>query len=84
MNEDSTLTKQLVQYHIARLKDKSPQARMTAIRELVLLGDAEALDAFRDIFENDPDEDVRKAAQQGGRELFKAIRAQQQAEDASA
>ncbi len=72
--------KQIVEYHISRLKDKSSQARMNAIRELVLLEDADALDALKDVFKNDIDEDVRKAAQQAGRELFLKIRAKQESE----
>ncbi|GAB5492129.1 MAG: hypothetical protein Phog2KO_23440 [Phototrophicaceae bacterium] len=72
--------KQIVEYHIARLKDKSTQARLNAIKELVLLEDADALDALKDVFKNDIDEDVRKAAQQAGRELFLRIRAKQESE----
>ncbi|MEL6403386.1 MAG: HEAT repeat domain-containing protein [Chloroflexota bacterium] len=78
------MSKQIVEYHLARLKDKNPQARINSIKELVLLGDVVALEALRAVFENDPDEDVRKVAQNAGRELFKKIRAQsEQAEDAS-
>lgn len=78
------MSKQIVEYHIARLKDKNPQARIKSINELVLIGDASALEALREVFENDADEDVRKSAQSAGRELFKKIRAQsEQAEDAS-
>lgn len=72
--------KQIVEYHISRLKDKSPQARLNAIRELVLLEDADALDALKDVFKNDIDENVRKVAQQAGRELFLKIRAKQESE----
>ncbi len=72
--------KQIVEYHISRLKDKSPQARLNAIRELVLLEDADALDALKDVFKNDIDENVRKVAQQAGRELFLKIRAKQEGE----
>jgi len=69
--------KQIVEYHISRLKDKSPQARLKAIQELVLLEDADALDALKDVFETDSDEDVRKAAQKAGRELFLKVRAKE-------
>jgi len=64
------VSKRLVEYHISRLKDKSPEARIKAIQELVLLEDISALDALQEVFRNDPDEEVRKAAQQAGRELF--------------
>ena len=70
--------KQIVEYHISRLKDKSPVARLRAIQELVLLEDGDALDALKDVFETDSDEDVRKAAQQAGRELFLKLRAKEQ------
>ena len=72
--------KQVVQYHIARLKDKSKDARLKTINELVLLEDADALEALKDVFKNDVDEDVRKAAQQAGRELFLKVRAKQESE----
>ncbi|MGJ3238947.1 MAG: HEAT repeat domain-containing protein [Anaerolineae bacterium] len=66
--------KQIVEYHIARLKDKSPEARLKAIQELVLLESGDALDALKDVFENDSDEEVRKAAQHAGRQLFLKVR----------
>lgn len=64
------MSKRLVEYHISRLKDKSPEARIKAIQELVLLEDISALDALQEVFRSDPDEEVRKVAQQAGRELF--------------
>jgi HEAT repeat protein len=64
-------TKKLVEYHIARLQDKSPEARIKAIRELELLGDPDSLEALQDVFKNDSDPDVRKAAQEAGRTLWK-------------
>lgn len=72
--------KQIVEYHISRLKDKSAQARLNAIQELVLLEDIDALEALKDVFKNDVDEEVRKAAQHAGRELFLKIRAKQESE----
>ncbi|MCA9912689.1 MAG: HEAT repeat domain-containing protein [Anaerolineae bacterium] len=69
------MTKQLVQYHISRLKDKNAVARLDAIRELVLLADGDALDALKEVYEKDPDEEVRRAAQQAGRDLYFKIRA---------
>lgn len=69
--------KQIVEYHISRLKDKSATARLKAIQELVLLEDRNSLDALKEVFENDVDEDVRKAAQQAGREIFLKLRAKE-------
>ncbi|MDX1991483.1 MAG: HEAT repeat domain-containing protein [bacterium] len=60
----------LVDYHINRLKDKNPDVRLKAIRELELLGDAGALEALKSVFEQDEDVDVRKAAQEAGRVIF--------------
>lgn len=73
------MTKQLVQYHMSRLKDKNATARLDAIRELVLLEDGDALDALKEVFENDPEEEVRKAAQDAGRDLYRKIRAKSDA-----
>lgn len=72
------MSKRLVEYHISRLKDKSPEARIKAIQELVLLEDISVLDALQDVFKTDPDEEVRKAAQQAGRELFLKSKAKEQ------
>ncbi len=69
------MSKQLVQYHMSRLKDKNAVARLDAIRELVLLEDGDALDALKEVYENDPDEEVRRAAQKAGRDLYFKLRA---------
>lgn len=69
----------MVEYHIARLKDKRASIRLDSIKQLVLLQATEALEVLKEIFENDPDADVRKAAQQAGREIFlKSKESQQQ------
>jgi HEAT repeat protein len=65
-----TANKRLVEYHIARLQDKSPAVRLKAISELALLPDPDGLEALRAVFENDADLDVRKAAQEAGRAVF--------------
>lgn len=69
--------KQIVEYHISRLQDKSPEVRIKAIKELVLLKDSDALTALEQVFKTDGNEDVRKAAQQAGREIFLANRAEE-------
>jgi HEAT repeat protein len=68
------VNKQLVNYHINRLKDKNPQVRMNSIEELKHLNDADALQPLEDLYKNDPDADVRKAAQEAGRTIFLANR----------
>jgi HEAT repeat protein len=60
----------LVEYHILRLKDKSPDVRLKSINELRLIGDPAALDPLKELYMSDPDPDVRKAAQSAGREIF--------------
>ncbi|MEM9950669.1 MAG: HEAT repeat domain-containing protein [Chloroflexota bacterium] len=69
--------KQIVEYHISRLQDKNPEVRLKAIKELVLLNDVAALSALEEVFKNDSNEDVRKVAQQAGREIFLANRAKE-------
>jgi HEAT repeat protein len=66
----TAVNKRLVAYHIARLQDKSPDIRLKAINELVLLADPEALEALKDVFKNDADIEIRKAAQEAGRLIF--------------
>ncbi len=62
--------KKLLAYHLHRLKDRDPQVRLASVHELELLGDVEALSALRQLFENDPSVEVRKAAQAAGRKLY--------------
>lgn len=65
-----SVNKKLVAYHIARLKDRSVEVRLSSIQELAELGDPEALQALQDMFRSDPDVDVRRAAQEAGRAIF--------------
>lgn len=80
MQSDRSI-KQLVHYHISRLQDKNPAARLKAINELALLGDPEALDALKAVYRDDVDADVRKAAQDAGRVIFLKQREQNEAHD---
>jgi HEAT repeat protein len=63
-------TKRVVQYHIARLKDKRPDIRLQAIRELELLADPDALAPLKVVYTNDEDPEVRRVAQEAGRTIF--------------
>lgn len=65
-----TTNKKLVSYHMSRLQDKSAEARLKAIQELELLADPDSLPALKEVYENDSDVDVRKAAQEAGRRIF--------------
>lgn len=66
----TTSVKRIVAYNISRLKDKSRDVRLKAIQDLTQYPDEEALDALKLVVEKDPDVEVRKAAQEAGRELF--------------
>lgn len=67
--------KRIIEYHVGRLQDKSPDIRLKAIQELELLEALEALEALQDLYHNDPESDVRKAAQKAGRSIFLKHRA---------
>jgi HEAT repeat protein len=64
------MVSRLVEYHIQRLKAKDPAVRLRSIEELRLLGDPAALPALEQVFRNDDDPEVRKAAQRAGREIY--------------
>ena len=67
-----TATEQrLIAYHVARLKDKNPQVRLASIEELLLLEATDALSALEELFRTDTDIEVRKAAQEAGKVLFR-------------
>jgi HEAT repeat protein len=65
------VSKKLVAYHIARLRDRSAEVRLRSIQELAQLGDAEALQALRAVYEHDSVPEVRQAAQEAGRAIFR-------------
>lgn len=65
-----SLNKKIVDYHIARLQDKSAEVRLKSIQELRDLGDPQALAPLESLFRTDPDPTVRKAAQEAGRAIF--------------
>ncbi len=60
----------LVEYHIMRLKDKNMDVRLKSINELRLLGDPAALEPLEQLYRSDPEPEVRRAAQDAGREIF--------------
>ncbi len=64
------INRRLVDYHMMRLSDKSREVRLKSIQELRLLCDVAALDVLKQVYANDIDPDVRKAAQEAGREIF--------------
>jgi len=65
-----SLNKKLVGYHLGRLKDKNVAVRLKSIAELKELGDPEALETLQEVYKNDSDVEVRKAAQEAGRAIF--------------
>lgn len=64
------VNRRLVDYHIMRLSDKSRDVRLKSIQELRLLADPAALEALEKVFATDDDPEVKKAAQEAGREIF--------------
>jgi len=60
----------LVEYHIMRLQDKSMEVRLKSINELRLIADPAAMEPLEQLFRTDPEAEVRKAAQEAGREIF--------------
>jgi len=62
--------KKVIEYHISRLQDKNPGVRLKAIKELEIIGAQEALEPLKSLFQSDPDNEVRKAAQAAGRAIF--------------
>mgnify|MGYP005835767989 CR=1 FL=1 len=65
------MRQKLIDYHVSRLHEKQVSVRLDAIRELVLLDAFEALDALEELFQQDENYEVRLAAQQAGRRLFR-------------
>lgn len=63
-------TERMIAYHMARLKDKNPDVRIKSIQELALLEATQALEPLKTLYDIDPDDRVRKAAQEAGRTLF--------------
>lgn len=74
-------TERLIAYHLARLQDKNPAIRVRSIEELALLEATEAYSTLEQIFRTDPDEGVRRAAQEAGRSLYLKMRQNGQAPD---
>lgn len=68
--------KRIVDFLIARLRDKNAEVRLKAIGELALLPDRDGLEALQSVFENDVDQQVRKAAQEAGRKVFLLLKQQ--------
>jgi HEAT repeat protein len=60
----------VVDYHIERLKNKSVEVRLKSINELRLIGDPAALEPLEQLYHNDPEPEVRQAAQAAGLEIF--------------
>ncbi len=61
----------LIEYHLLRIKQGNKAARLDSIEQLILLEAVEALDSLRVVVEQDEDLEVRRAAQQAGRHLFR-------------
>lgn len=60
----------LVEYHIARLRDKNPRVRAESAVELGLLGDPIALEALEALYRVETEPEVKKAIQEAGRQIY--------------
>ncbi|GAB4527281.1 MAG: hypothetical protein Kow0063_02370 [Anaerolineae bacterium] len=67
----------LVEYHIARLKDKNPEVRIKSARELGLIGDPVALAALEELFRSETIPEVKRAAQEAGLAIYQKQKQQQ-------
>ena len=65
-----SVQQKLVAYHIGRLRDKSAAVRLKTINELAEIGDLGALEALQTVYRHDPEPEVRRAAQEAGRQIF--------------
>lgn len=70
----SSMSKKILAYHIARLKDKNKDVRIKSIQELIALSDREALPALEALYKSETDPEVRKIAQEAGLKIFNATR----------
>jgi hypothetical protein len=70
------MTARLLAYHLERLKNKNKATRLDAINELRLIADAQALEVLEQVYRNDPEPEVRKAAQAAGLEIYMKSRNQ--------
>ncbi|MCS7070124.1 MAG: HEAT repeat domain-containing protein [Anaerolinea sp.] len=66
-----SVTRQIIAYHLKRLKDSRPEIRLESIRELEEIGDPTVLEALEEVFRTDPEMAVRAAAQRAGKNIFR-------------
>lgn len=62
--------KRMVDYHIQRLNNKRDDIRLQAIQELIHLEAVEALAELENVYRNDPNDSIRRAAKNAGKTLF--------------
>lgn len=74
----------VIKFHISRLKDKSSDVLLKTIEQLVTFGaDAEdALPLLEELFKNNEDVEVRKAAQDAGRSIYLQLQTQKKVSEA--
>lgn len=67
----TSATQKIIAYHLRRLKDKRPEIRLESINELQEIGDPSVLEVLEEVYKTDTDADVRAAALNAGKVLFK-------------
>ncbi|MFP4322588.1 MAG: HEAT repeat domain-containing protein [Anaerolineales bacterium] len=78
----------MAEFHITvwarKLQQPDPEARLSAIRELEIMGDVRALPLLAEVFATEGLPEVRAAAQQAGKVIyFQALRREQTSQGAS-
>lgn len=72
----------IIQFHIARLKDKNSEVLLKTITELERYAEKAkaALPLLEMLYKTSEDESVKNAAKQAGRNIYFAVKGQEEAE----
>jgi HEAT repeat protein len=64
------VAQRVVEYHLARLKDKRPDVRLNAVQQLLLLKADVPTETFLEVYSSDDDSEVLKAVRQHLTEFY--------------
>ncbi len=70
--------KKIIDYHISRLQDRDADIRLRSVEDLAVVGDEDALNALKALYETETHENVRKAIKTAGRQIFMRLREQKE------